>query len=110
MLEAALKLKKAFEILDGDANYTKYFEEESLNGKRIDGLPIQHDWEKAQVFVKFLRTFYKVTLRISGSLYVTSNLFVNEICEVQGNLKELGKDPSTLLGSIAFSMQHKFDK
>ncbi|KAL5543709.1 hypothetical protein UlMin_007493 [Ulmus minor] len=98
MLEAALKFKKAFEILDGDANYTKYFEEERVNGKRIDGPPIHHDWEKAQIFVKFLRTFYKVTTRISGSLYVTSNLFFKEIY------------PSTLLGAMAFSMQQKFDK
>ena len=34
MLEAALKFKKAFEILDVDANYTKYFEEERVNGKK----------------------------------------------------------------------------
>ncbi|KAL5554171.1 hypothetical protein UlMin_041572 [Ulmus minor] len=100
MLEAALKFKKAFEILDGDANYTKYFEEERVNGKKLDGPPIHHDWEKAQVFVKFLRTFYKVTTRISGSLYVTSNLFFKEICVVQGNLKELGKDPTKLLKHI----------
>ena len=60
--------------------------------------------------MKFLRTFYKVTTRISGSLYVTSNLFFKEICIVQGNLKELGKDPSTLLGAMAVSMQQKFDK
>ncbi|KAL5557141.1 hypothetical protein UlMin_039377 [Ulmus minor] len=110
MLEAALKFKKAFEILDGDANYTKYFEEERVNGKRIDVPPIHHDWDKAQVFVKFLRTFYKVIIRISGSLYVTSNLFFKEFCIVQGNFKELGKDPSTLLGPMAFSMQQKFDK
>ncbi|KAL5556687.1 hypothetical protein UlMin_038923 [Ulmus minor] len=110
MLEAALKFKKAFEILDEDANYTKYFEKERVNGKKIDGPPIHHDWEKAQVFVKFLKTFYKVTTRISGSLYVTSNLFFKEICVVQGNLKELGKDPSTLLGSMTFSIQQKFDK
>ncbi|KAL5582545.1 hypothetical protein UlMin_014987 [Ulmus minor] len=43
MLEAALKFKKAFEILDGDVNYTKYFEEDNVNGKRIDGPPIQRD-------------------------------------------------------------------
>ena len=78
--------------------------------KKIDGPPIHHDWEKAQVFVKFLKTFNKVTTRISGSLYVTSNLFFKEICVVKGNLKELGKDPNTLLGSMAFSMQQKFDK
>ncbi|KAL5558847.1 hypothetical protein UlMin_035058 [Ulmus minor] len=93
MLEAALKFKKAFEILDGDANYTKYFEEERVNGKKIDGPPIHHDWEKAQVFVKFLKTFYKVTTRISGSLYVTSNLFFKEICikfdKYWGNLEKM---------------------
>ncbi|KAL5544003.1 hypothetical protein UlMin_007787 [Ulmus minor] len=110
MLERVLKFKKAFEILDGDANYTKYFEEERVNGKGIEGPPVHDDWEKARVFVKFLKAFYIVTMKINGSQYVTSNLFFKEICEVQGNLRELGRDQNTLLGSMAISMNMKFDK
>ncbi|XP_062102837.1 zinc finger BED domain-containing protein RICESLEEPER 2-like [Humulus lupulus] len=56
MLESAIKFKKAFENLEADANYTKYFDEE-----RMDGPPTNLDWEKAVVFVDFWRRFYDLT-------------------------------------------------
>ncbi|XP_062099804.1 zinc finger BED domain-containing protein RICESLEEPER 2-like [Humulus lupulus] len=76
MLEAALKFKKAFRYLEGDANYTKYFEEE----------------------------------RFSGSLYVTSNLFFQEILEVQIELNDMKSSTDELMSKMAGSMQLKFDK
>ncbi|KAL5555068.1 hypothetical protein UlMin_037304 [Ulmus minor] len=45
MLEAALKFKKAFKNLAADANYTKYFDKEKVNGLTIDGLPRNLDWD-----------------------------------------------------------------
>ena len=81
MLEAALKFKKVFEILDGDVNYTKYFEEERVNGKKLDGPPIHHDWEKAQVLENILQGDYK-----------NQWLFICDIQLVfQGNLCSSGK-------------------
>ncbi|XP_062085737.1 zinc finger BED domain-containing protein DAYSLEEPER-like [Humulus lupulus] len=44
MLESAIKFKKAFENLEAEANYTKYFDEE-----RMDAPPTNQDWEKAVV-------------------------------------------------------------
>ncbi|XP_062094148.1 zinc finger BED domain-containing protein RICESLEEPER 2-like [Humulus lupulus] len=44
MLESATKFKKAFENLEADVNYTKYFDEE-----RMDGPPTNLDWEKEVV-------------------------------------------------------------
>lgn len=70
MLAAALKFKKAFKNLEADANYTKHFENE-----KVEGPPNSLDWDQAEVFVNFLKTFYDLTLKFSGSLYVTSNLF-----------------------------------
>ncbi|KAI3469070.1 hypothetical protein Pfo_025733, partial [Paulownia fortunei] len=40
------------------------------------GLPTQHDWIVVQRFVKVLRYFYDLTLRVSGFLFVTSNTFL----------------------------------
>ncbi|KAL5560355.1 hypothetical protein UlMin_036566 [Ulmus minor] len=110
MLEAALKFKKAFKNLEADANYTKYFDEEKVNGLIIDGPPQNLDWDQAEIFVKFLKTFYELTLKFSGSLYVTSNLFFHEILDIQGELRQLANEPGTLLGKMAASMQAKYDK
>ncbi|KAM6587792.1 zinc finger BED domain-containing protein RICESLEEPER 2-like [Cannabis sativa] len=35
MLEAAIKFKKAFDNLEGDANYTRYFDEERMVGLQV---------------------------------------------------------------------------
>ncbi|KAL5546281.1 hypothetical protein UlMin_005968 [Ulmus minor] len=47
MLEATLKFKKAFKNLEADANYTKYFDEEKVNGLIIDDPPRNLDWDQA---------------------------------------------------------------
>ena len=105
MLESAIKFKKAFENLEADANYTKYFDEE-----RMDGPPTNLDWKKAFVFVDFLRRFYDLTNRFSGSLDVTSNLFLPDILKVQADLTTMASNPDTLLGAMAVSMKRKYDK
>ncbi|XP_062075137.1 zinc finger BED domain-containing protein RICESLEEPER 2-like [Humulus lupulus] len=105
MLESAIKFKKAFENLEADVNYTKYFDEE-----RMDGPPTNLDWEKAVVFVNFLRRFYDLTNQFSGSLYVTSNLFLPDILKVQADLTTRVSNPDTLLGAMVVSMKEKYDK
>ena len=43
-------------------------------------------------FCEVLRTFYEVTLKFSGSTYVTSNLYFLEIFEIQAELEGMGDD------------------
>ncbi|KAL5550061.1 hypothetical protein UlMin_000237 [Ulmus minor] len=112
MLEAALKFKKAFKNLEADGNYTKYFDEEKVNGLIIDGPPQNLDWDQAEIFVKFLKTFYELTLKFSGSLYVTSNLFFHEILDIQGDLRQLANEPGTaskMLEKVEKAMHSLYD-
>lgn len=51
-----------------------------------------------------------MTLKVSGSLYVPSNTFFQEICEIHGELNELAKDPNNLMGKMAISMRRKYDQ
>ncbi|XP_024980836.1 zinc finger BED domain-containing protein RICESLEEPER 2-like [Cynara cardunculus var. scolymus] len=44
-----------------------------------DSVPSYLDWPSVHSLVIFLKTFYEMTIRISGSLYVTSNSFLYEI-------------------------------
>ena len=68
MLKAALQLEVAFvefEIID--AKYCEELEKGS-------GIPTNLDLEKTREVAQFLEVFKASTLRISGSIYVTSNM------------------------------------
>ncbi|XP_038889379.1 zinc finger BED domain-containing protein RICESLEEPER 2-like [Benincasa hispida] len=78
MLEAVVKFEKVFERLkDYD---TVYMNEEEK--------PTTRDWEIARIFTKFLSVFYEVTIRLSRSLYVTSNTVFHEISIVQNCIRK----------------------
>ena len=66
-----------------DAKYKKHFEKE-----KIKGPPEKEYWNKARVFLKFLKMFYDVTLNFSGSLHVTSNIFFKELVAMQRTLQK----------------------
>ncbi|XVF20903.1 hypothetical protein REPUB_Repub12eG0043500 [Reevesia pubescens] len=45
----------------------------------MKGCPTETDWEHARSMLPFLKAFYDSTLRISGSLYVTSNDYFHDM-------------------------------
>ena len=103
MLDAAEKFEKAFERLkDYD---TVYMNDEWK--------PTSRDWKTARIFTKILSVFYEVTIRLSGSVYVTSNSIFHEISIVQNCIKKyasVGGPDSKLLHDMTLKMQHKYDK
>ena len=110
MLEASLKFKKAFERLEEeDVQYLTYFREDDC-GKRRGGPPSFLDWENASVFVRFLKSFYDVTLKFSSSLYVSSNVYLHEVSSIQTQLDEWSLSGDSLLGEMTTKMKKKFDK
>ncbi|KAI8547963.1 hypothetical protein RHMOL_Rhmol07G0235900 [Rhododendron molle] len=84
-------------------------EKGSRRGKEL-GTPTSEDWNVVQMYVEVLRTFYIVTERLSGSLYVTCNTFYKEVTTVKNAIGklELNDDPKLLL--LAKGMHLKFDK
>ena len=83
MLSTALKFQKAFERLeDEDPHYPL---------ELSDGCPTTRDWDDAQYFADFLQKFYDATVRLSGSLYATSNLYFTEACAIESFLLGVGK-------------------
>ena len=105
MLESALNFQKAFERMeDDDQHYVSYFKEDG-------GPPNSDDWENANVFVLFLKSFYDITLKFSGSMYVTSNLYFHEMCSIHSDLTSLIESGDDLvLSKMATSMKNKYDK
>ncbi|KAL4030457.1 hypothetical protein IC575_008694 [Cucumis melo] len=99
MLEVAVKFEKAFDRLeDEDASY------------RHDMSPNKEDWTNARMLIQFLKVFYDVTLKISGSLYTTSNLVFHQITVVQNCISLNAGSANALLVGIANNMKEKVEK
>ncbi|XP_072081090.1 zinc finger BED domain-containing protein RICESLEEPER 2-like [Arachis hypogaea] len=75
ILEVALKHRKAFELLALKDN--TYIGE--MNGGKGRGVPSDSDWEYDESIVPFLRVFSDATIRVSGTLYVTSDMYMKEV-------------------------------
>ena len=98
--------------MNDNLNFMSYFTEKEKDGISRCGPPQESDWDNAAAFVKFLRTFYEVTLKFSGSTYVTSNLYFLEICEIQAELEGMGDDEvrDELCKNMAALMKRKYEK
>ncbi|KAH0642014.1 hypothetical protein KY290_033621 [Solanum tuberosum] len=68
------------------------------------------DWKNVRSMVKFLETFYVLTLKVSGSNYITSNTHSVEIAELNLILKEMMANEDGNLKEMAESMNEKFKK
>ncbi|KAA0065439.1 zinc finger BED domain-containing protein RICESLEEPER 2-like [Cucumis melo var. makuwa] len=110
MLEHALKFEKAFQILEEEElDYQDYFAEDE-HGKKKIGPPSNYDWKNVEVFVMFLKVFYNVTNKISGSLYVTANSFFHEMWGINDLLIGWSNEHNSILRNMAINMKSKYDK
>ncbi|XP_019198271.1 PREDICTED: zinc finger BED domain-containing protein RICESLEEPER 2-like [Ipomoea nil] len=102
MLSAALLYEKVFEeYASSDSGFKSDLGENNI--------PNFMDWETISGLVQILKSFYEMTVRISGSLYVTSNTFFSEISDLScllSNMVEVD-DSVKLMGT---NMRAKFDK
>ncbi|XP_019450678.1 PREDICTED: zinc finger BED domain-containing protein RICESLEEPER 2-like [Lupinus angustifolius] len=104
MLEVAEKYEKAFSRLRYDDD--DYFTALTKEG----GVPSLEDWNRARVFIKFLKIFYDATLAFSGSLNTTSNVFFDKLFQIQINLGNWIQSEDLVLRRMASNMREKFDK
>ncbi|KAJ0946383.1 putative HAT dimerization domain, ribonuclease H-like superfamily, hAT-like transposase, RNase-H [Helianthus annuus] len=121
MLESALKYRKAFNRLEEDGQYARYFSvgpsslfDEEDAKKKYDvvkiGPPSDNDWDIANSFMTFLKVFYEVTNRFSGSLYVTSSAYFHDMYFMHTHIDEcIGNDDETL-SHMAINMRLKYNK
>ncbi|XP_019150660.1 PREDICTED: zinc finger BED domain-containing protein RICESLEEPER 2-like [Ipomoea nil] len=100
MLQSALTYQKVFESLESDC---------SFKSDLGNSIPDFMDWESVGSLVQLLKCFYDMTIRISGSLYVTSNTFFTEIsglyCLLKGMVEVGGP-----VGVMGKNMKAKFEK
>ncbi|XP_019194886.1 PREDICTED: zinc finger BED domain-containing protein RICESLEEPER 2-like [Ipomoea nil] len=100
MLQSALTYQKVFESLESDC---------SFKSNLGNSIPDFMDWKSVGSLVQLLKCFYDMTIRISDSLYVTSNTFFTGIsdlyCLVKGMVEVGGA-----VGVMGKNMKTKFEK
>ncbi|KAG6496195.1 hypothetical protein ZIOFF_044043 [Zingiber officinale] len=106
------RFKKVFGRMAENVQFVEYFEEvDGLEKKKRVGPPMEKDWEKAQVFVNFLKRFHDTTLQLSATKKTTSPLIWEEIVAMRMIIDETildTTDPS--LQEVAKRMESKFIK
>ena len=58
----------------------------------------------------FLKMFYDSTMRISGSSYVTSHMYIKEVFEIGKKIRQYYESSDVSIRSMAMRMKDKFDK
>ncbi|KAG6537395.1 hypothetical protein ZIOFF_002485 [Zingiber officinale] len=106
------RFKKVFGRMAENVQFVEYFEEvDGSEKKKRVGPPMEKDWEKAQVFVNFLKRFHDTTLQLSATKKTTSPLIWEEIVAMRMIIDETildTTDPS--LQEVAKRMESKFIK
>ena len=86
MIRNALPYKTVFEHFDDH--------DASFKGDLGDSVLKDYDWVYFESFLPLSKTFYEMTIRISGSLYITSNSYLPEICDLAYTLSLMIKSPN----------------
>ncbi|CAJ2667205.1 unnamed protein product [Trifolium pratense] len=104
MLEVASKYAEAFNRLeDEDPSYVSELQV-------IEGTPNAYDWNRACVFINFLKIFYDDTLTFSSSLHVSANCFFRKLVKIHSALGSWIQGGDLVLKNMAVTMKSKFDK
>nr|KAJ0201502.1 hypothetical protein LSAT_V11C600339980 [Lactuca sativa] len=103
MLEIAHAYEKTFERYDlEEFDFRNEIEKAGLS------IPSSRDWESVRNVCHFLKPFHDVTLRISLTLYLTSNTCIKDIYSIRTLMDEAISDSS--LCDIALAMKNSFSK
>ncbi|CAN1338973.1 Zinc finger BED domain-containing protein RICESLEEPER 2 [Linum perenne] len=115
-LDVPTRWNSTFLMLQAAEKYETAFEMYALSDRqfRIDliskGVPDEDDWNDARRIMGFLKCFYDFTLKVSGSSYVTSNLFFPEVVILYRMLKMWEGSSDNQLSSMANKMRRKYEK
>ena len=111
MLDTAEKFEKAFERFDlYDGNFNSFLATDVCEDGSIAGSIQYEDWANVRNVTKFLEKIYELTLKVSGSQYITCNVHFEDICELDAYLKLCVASDDLDLSKMALGMKEKFKK
>ncbi|XP_070007295.1 zinc finger BED domain-containing protein RICESLEEPER 2-like [Nicotiana sylvestris] len=108
-LDVPTRWNSTYLMLSRAIEYERAIKEYSDHGKPV-GILTRTDWDEVKRIAQFLEIFYNLTLKVSGSLYVTSNAHFIEIGQVDVYLNRLITTEDKLLSEMTLSMWKIFEK
>ncbi|XP_056691651.1 zinc finger BED domain-containing protein RICESLEEPER 2-like [Spinacia oleracea] len=111
-LDVPTRWNSTYTMLDTAQKFKGVFSRMSLP-REYEGntsSPDDAEWDKVEKLVVFLREFYDLTNRVSGSLYVTSNTLFFHIGHILDLLNQWTVSDDPDFRTMAFQMKLKFDK
>ncbi|KAJ9568123.1 hypothetical protein OSB04_004089 [Centaurea solstitialis] len=102
MIKNALPYRVVFEHFDDH--------DASFQIDLSDSILMDFDWVYLESFLPLLKSFYEMTLKISGSLYVTANSYLPEICDLAYSLSLMIQSPNVVEQDMGVKMKEKFSK
>ncbi|CAN0899662.1 Putative AC transposase [Linum grandiflorum] len=103
MMEAAEKYEDAFKLLEGnDCNFKSHLDRQIF--------PTFMDWENVRMLMKYFKFFYDMTIRVSGTSYVTTHLFCKELIDVYDEIHDLERSYDFEVREMAVKIKSKVAK
>ncbi|CAL1401103.1 unnamed protein product [Linum trigynum] len=82
MLESAKPFEKAFQTLArNDKKFKKHLNEKKYGNESL-GITTSDDWSSVGRLIDYLKLFYDLIVRVSGTSYVTLHFLFDEVCEM----------------------------
>jgi hypothetical protein len=72
--------------------------------------PTNEDWEFAKEVCERLKVFFDITELLSGSKYVTTNIFFPQICGIRLAICKWRSSDYELIKAMSEEMKNKFEK
>ncbi|XP_031251030.1 zinc finger BED domain-containing protein RICESLEEPER 2-like [Pistacia vera] len=72
--------------------------------------PKEEDWDKVEKICSILKVFSSASNLISGSDYLTSSLFLKQVCTIKIMLDSKSQDGDVFIQTMIWKMKEKFDK
>ncbi|XP_055822127.1 zinc finger BED domain-containing protein RICESLEEPER 2-like [Solanum dulcamara] len=106
MLDAAQHFESAFDrFYLEDGGLSTYLANHVCEDGSVAGVLESDDWQKVRNMVIFLKRFYDLTKKASGSLYVTSNGHFEDIIDLHNYLREY---PRNKLENVGDALENMF--
>ncbi|KAF2316103.1 hypothetical protein GH714_041075 [Hevea brasiliensis] len=115
-LDVSTKWNSTYLMLNITQKYERAFERYEFQEPMFrlelgeNGEPDFHNWSECRKMAEMLSYFYELTLRISGSRYITSNMVFGEISDLAFILNQWVDSTNIEVKNMGDRMKKKFDK
>uniref|UniRef100_A0ACD5Y5K0 Uncharacterized protein n=2 Tax=Avena sativa TaxID=4498 RepID=A0ACD5Y5K0_AVESA len=108
-LDCKTRWNSTYIMLSGALQYKDVFARLSIREKKFT-CPTSEDWEFAKEVCERLKVFFDITELLSGSKYVTANIFFPKICGIRLAIRKWRSSEKKLIKAMSEEMKDKFEK